>query len=52
MEVRLLPPHNHLVWLELLPTCILGVVAENLAKSLDKGLTVEYRAPVLIVSHA
>jgi hypothetical protein len=39
--------HKHLVWPENVCTGVLSVVAKNLAKTLDKGKNVEYRARVL-----
>lgn len=50
MEVRLLRDHNHFGFGHNALNGVLGVVAKNLAKSLDKGLCVEYLARVLIVS--
>jgi hypothetical protein len=44
----LLVEHHHLVLAENAPTGILGIVAKNLAISLDKGRDVEYRALVFM----
>lgn len=48
MEGRLLAKPKSSSLAENAPTGILVAVAKNLARSLDKGLDVEYRAPVLI----
>jgi hypothetical protein len=41
---------NHLNWRERASPGVLAAIAKNLAKTLDKGLAVEYVARVLIVS--
>lgn len=48
MEVRLLAETQSSSLAGNAPAGILVAVAKNLARSLDKGLDVEYRAPVLI----